>query len=42
LRRPSRIQPASAASDGADDPALGRVEVDPAPAPFVTGWEEVR
>jgi len=28
--------------DGEDDPALGRVEVDPAPAPFVTGWEEVR
>ena len=28
--------------DGEDDPALGRVEVVPAPAPFVTGWEGVR
>jgi hypothetical protein len=28
--------------DGEDDPGLGRVEVVPAPAPFVTGWEGVR
>lgn len=25
--------------DGEDDPALGRLEIEPAPAPFVTGWE---
>ncbi|HEY6000532.1 MAG TPA: right-handed parallel beta-helix repeat-containing protein, partial [bacterium] len=28
--------------DADEDPALGRVEIEPAPAPFVTGWEAAR